>query len=351
MAEDRVDPVLLAAVAAAGLLAASFARSDSKAGAKLHPRSPRPAGTLPADAPKAADVGSLPGDPASSRAPREPGWWPLLKRVYNGFMDDRIMTEAAGVTFYALLALFPAIATLVSLFGFFADPVVVGEQLQAAAGIIPSGGLDLIEAQVKALTANGRTALGWGVVVGILTSLWTANQGIKSLFDALNVVFHRRETRSYVMRTALSLGLTLSGILFIVFAIFGVVAVPIVLNFVGFGSWAAVLLQVARWPVLMVILAAFLAVIYTYGPDRHHPVWKWLSWGSGLSAVMWVLGSVGFSYYVENFGSYNKTYGALGAVIGFMTWIWISMMVVLLGAEFNADLEQMGPDPALSQKA
>ncbi len=347
MAEDRFgDPVLLAAVAAAGLLAASFARSsDGRTPAKA--RKPRQGEPIVPRRP--GDVGAVVGDPKPSRAPREPGWWPVLKRVSNGFLDDRIMTEAAGVTFYALLALFPAIATLVSLYGLFADPAVVGQQLQAAAGIIPGGGLDLIETQVKALTANGRTALGWGVALGFFTSLWTANQGIKALFDALNVVFHRRETRSYVRLTLISLGLTFSSIVFILVAMVGVVALPIVLNFVGFGAWADVLLRLARWPLLMAMLGVFLAVIYTYGPDRHHPVWKWVTWGSAFAAVTWVIGSAAFSYYVSNFGSYNKTYGSLGAVIGFMTWIWISMMIVLLGAELNADLEQMEPDPKQKQ--
>ena len=335
MADDRSgEPILLAAIAAASLLVASFVRSSPKPAAR------RSGGASSASRPrvKAESDGKDTG-------PREPGLWPILKRVATGFMDDRIMTEAAGVTFYALLALFPAIATLVSLYGLFADPVTVGEQLQAMAGVVPGGGLDIIEAQVKALTANGRTALGWGVALGFATSLWSANQGIKSLFDALNVVFHRRETRSYVRLTVICLGLTLSGILFIVVAMAAVVAVPVVLNFVGFESWADTLLRLARWPVLMVMLGAFLAVIYTYGPDRKRPVWRWVTWGSAFSAIFWVLASAGFSYYVANFGSYNKTYGALGAVIGFMTWIWISMMIVLLGAELNADLELMEPNP------
>ena len=229
MADDRGEPVLLAAIAAAGLLAASFAWSPAKPASVGQEVAPPKSGREGPAAPKAS---------SSDTHPQARGAWPVMKRVFAGFNDDRIMTEAAGVTFYALLALFPAIATLVSLYGFFADPATVAQQLQGAAGIIPGGGLDIIETQVKSLTANGRTALGWGVLIGLLTSLWSANQGIKSMCDALNVVYHKKETRGYIKLTMISLGLTLSGIMFLLVAMVAVVAIPVALNFVGFGSWA-----------------------------------------------------------------------------------------------------------------
>ena len=364
MAGQRpADPILLAAVAAAGLVVAIFTWSrrarvtqrqfDAQdvarpsADAEPHPGGSagnRSAGDPPGRAAAVARPGAGPAfdeGPKAKSSVRGKGVWQITQRVYAGFMSDRIMTEAAGVTFYALLALFPAIATLVSLYGFFADPSVVAQQLQAASGVIPSGGLDIIEAQVKALTANGRTALGWGVLIGLLTSLWSANQGIRSLCDALNVVYHAEETRSYIKRTLESLALTVTGIVFIALAMAAVVIAPIVLTFVGFGGLLDGLLKVARWPALLLMLALFLAVIYSYGPDRKRPRWKWVTWGSCFAAILWMIGSVGFSYYVQNFGSYNKTYGALGAIIGFMTWIWISMMIVLIGAELNSDLEQL----------
>ncbi len=336
MAQDSgPSTALLVTLAAVGLLSATYggAREDSPV-----PSSPR----APVQDDGKRGVSPHPAGKDANSPTQIPamGWWTVLKRVFAGFNDDRLMTEAAGVTFYTLLAIFPAIATLVSLYGFFADPAVVNDQLQSLSGIIPGGGMDIISAQVKSLTSNGRQALGIGVLIGLLTSMWSSNQGMKGLFDALNVVYHEKEKRGFVTRTAITLGFTIGAIVFILLAMSAIVVVPIVLNFFGFGDWTTALLAAARWPVLMVLLAVFLAVIYRYGPSRTYAKWRWVSWGSGFAAVTWLLASIGFSYYVANFGSYNKTYGSLGAAIGFMTWIWISTIIVLLGGELNAELEQ-----------
>ncbi len=334
MAKDSgPSTVVLVTLAAIGLLTASF-------GGEKAARATSSNGPQPGDG-KAAVQGSGAGREANSplEIPAR-GWWTVAKRVFTGFNDDRLMTEAAGVTFYTLLAIFPAVATLVSLYGLFADPVSVNDQLKSIEGVVPGGGLDIISAQVKALTSNGRQALGFGLVIGVLTSLWSSNQGIKGLFDALNVVYHEKEKRGFVWRTVITLGFTLGAIVFILLAMAGVVVVPAILAFVGFGDWATTLLAAARWPVLMVVLALFLSLIYRFGPSRTQARWQWVSYGSAFAAITWLVASLGFSYYVSNFGSYNKTYGSLGAAIGFMTWIWISTMIVLLGGELNAEMEQ-----------
>ncbi len=348
--EEGPSAVLLLTLATAGLLMEGYRRARG---------TPSGLARLPlAEAGRKTPDGRLPGWTASSPAQVPPrGWWAVIKRVANAFNDDRLMTEAAGVTFYTLLAIFPALATLVSIYGLFADPVAVNDHLRAIGGVIPGGGLDIIEQQLKSLTSGGRHALGVGVGVGLVTSLWTSNQGIKALFDALNVAYHEKEKRGFIWRTCITLGFTLGGIVFIVLAMAGIVVVPIVLNLLGLGSWGATLIAAARWPVLMVALGLFLSVIYRFGPSRTKAQWKWVSAGSAFAAVAWLLASVGFSYYVANFGSYNKTYGSLGAAIGFMTWIWISAMIVLLGGELNAELEQqtgedttVGPPRAIGQR-
>jgi|SRR5271166_2566885 len=268
------------------------------------------------------------------------GWWSVLKRVVAGFNADRLMTEAAGVTFYSLLAVFPAMATLVSLYGLVADPLAVNDQLEYLKGVVPSGGLDIIRDELRSLTANGTRALGFGFIIGFVTSLWSANQGVKALFDALNIVYHEKEKRGYVRFTGLCLLFTLGAILFIVTAIISIAIVPLALEYLGLKAGSAGLIAIGRWPVLMAVLTFLLALIYRYGPNRQHARWQWVSWGSAFAAVTWLIASIAFSYYVANFGSYNKTYGSLGAVIGFMTWIWISTIIVLLGAELNAELER-----------
>ena len=273
------------------------------------------------------------------------GWWDIAKRVFTQFGEHRIMTEAAGVTFYALLALFPALAALVSLFGLVANPQIVADQLNSASGFVPGGGIDILHDQIKQLTSASGGALSFAAIGGLLFALWSANGGTKSIFDALNVVYDEKEKRGFVRRTLVSLALTVSMLVFIILAMAAVVALPIALKFVGLSAVSEILIRVARWPVLMVIISLLLAVLYRYGPSRTKARWRWVTWGGALAAVIWVIVSIAFSYYVSNFGNYNKTYGSLGAAIGFLTWIWISSMVVLIGAEVDAEMEhQTGHD-------
>jgi membrane protein len=250
------------------------------------------------------------------------------------------MTEAAGVTFYVLLALFPAIASFISIYSLFANPASLTDQLQRLGGLIPGGGVDIIKTQVTALVANGQKALGFGAALGLATSLWSANAGMKSLFGALNVVYHEHEKRSFVRFTLTAFAFTLGAIVFVIIALLAVVAVPVILNVVGMSSVTEMLLRFMRWPFMLATLTMALALSYRYGPSRNKARWQWVSWGGATAAILWIVASLAFSYYVAHFGNYNKTYGALGAVIGFMTWIWISAIVVLMGAELNAELEQ-----------
>ncbi|MBX6375830.1 MAG: YihY/virulence factor BrkB family protein [Acetobacteraceae bacterium] len=300
--------------------------------------------TAPADAPSA---GSVRGDPDDNRGRRADGpseipargWWDVLLRVFRSISEDRVLTEAAGVTFYALLAIFPAIGALVSLYGLFADPVTVERQVDMLAGFMPGGGLEILREQLHRVASGGSTKLGLSFVMGLALSLWSANQGTKAMFGALNIVYDEKEKRGFFRLNLTSLAVTLGGILFILLTLGAVVALPVALQFIGLPSRLDSLLHLARWPLLLVGVALMLAVLYRFGPSREKPRWQWVSWGSALAAVAWIAGSAAFSWYVENFGSYNKTYGSLGAVIGFMTWIWLSAAVVLIGGELNAELE------------
>jgi membrane protein len=282
-----------------------------------------------------------PGDEAASPLdiPRR-GWVQIGKRVLVRVGEDRVLAEAAAVTFYSLLALFPALAALISLYGLVADPATIENHLSLAAGLVPGGGMQIVTQQLHSLAAAGHGALGTGAVAGILFSLWSASAGMRAIFDSLNAVYEQKETRGFVHRVLLSLAFTLGGLLFVVLAVAGVVAVPIVLDYAGLGSSTDTLLSVLRWPVLLLAVAFMLGMIYRFGPSRPRAKWRWVSAGGGLAALAWVLASAGFSYYAANFGSYNKTYGSLGAAVGFMTWIWISTIIMLVGAELNAEIER-----------
>jgi membrane protein len=267
------------------------------------------------------------------------GWKDILWRTYEEFNKDRIMLLAAGVTYYALFALFPAIAALVSIYGLFADPVSIQNHLNALSGVLPGGALDIIREQVTRIASQGGGTLGLSFVIGLAISLWSANAGMKAVLDALNIVYDEEEKRSFIKLNLISLAFTLGAIGFLLIAIGAVIVLPIILKFIGLGSAGEWLLAVARWPALLACVVFGLAVLYRYGPSRDKAEWRWVTPGGIVAAVLWLAVSMLFSWYVSNFGSYNATYGSLGAVIGFMTWIWLSSIVVLMGAEINAEME------------
>ncbi len=324
---DKPSPALVAAIGAAGLVAAAFQRGRPD----LTPVPLRPGRRRPRDG-----AGRDANSPAEIPAR---GWWQVLKRTACQANEDRLLTEAAGVTFFTLLALFPGIAALVSLYGLFADPTTIWRHFAVLDGLVPGGGMDVLKDQVQRIAEKGPATLGLSLALSLGTSLWSANAAIKALFDALNVVFEEKETRSFVRLTAETLGFTFASLLFVLLAIAAVVALPVALSLVGIGAQADMLLRLARWPLLLLTMTVFLACMYRFGPDRRQAKWRWVTWGGGIASLLWVAVSGAFSFYVAQFGNYNATYGSLGAVIGFMTWIWLSSAVVLVGAELDAELE------------
>jgi membrane protein len=261
-------------------------------------------------------------------------------RVLEGFQSDRVMLVAAGVTFYALLALFPATAAVVSLYGLFTDASIITNHLGLLSGFLPVGAVEVIGDQVKLLTAQGQGTLGFAFVGTLALSLWGANAATKAIFDALNIIYKEREKRSFIQLTLRSLAFTLGGLVLVLLAIGGIVIVPVAFKVIGIpeGS-AASLLSLLRWPLLFAAILFALACLYRFGPSRERPQWRWVTWGSAIAAGIWMVGSLLLSWYVANFGSYNATYGSLGAIIGFLVWMWLSTIVVLAGAQINAESE------------
>ena len=267
------------------------------------------------------------------------GWWDILLRIYRNFSEHRILALAAGITYYCLLAIFPAMAALVAIYGLFSDPGAISSHLDQVSGVLPQGAIDVARDQLTRIASKGAQTLGWTFLIGLAVSLWSANAAMKSLFDTLNIVYGETEKRGLIKLNAVSLSYTLGGILFVVLAIAAVVVLPILLNYLGLSQAADLMLRIARWPALFVIIALALSLIYRNGPSREAPRWRWITWGSGLATILWLLASGLFSWFTANFGTYNETYGSLGAVIGFMVWIWISAITILLGGELNAEME------------
>jgi membrane protein len=275
---------------------------------------------------------------APSEIPKK-GWKDIFWRIYRNVPEHRIVSIAAGVAFYVLLAIFPAIAALVALYGLFADPSTISRDLDGLSGILPGGATDVIGEQLTRLTAQPNGTLGLAFIAGLAVSLWSANAGMKALVDALNIVYGEKEKRSFIKLNAVSLLFTFGALVFSILALGAIAVLPFVLDHLGLATATQWLVRFGKWPVLFVLVALIMAVVYRYGPSRERAQWRWISWGSALAAVAWLIMSLLFSWYAAKFGSYNKTYGSLGAAIGFMTWIWLSSIVILLGAELDAEME------------
>lgn len=279
------------------------------------------------------------GRSASSPAEIPPaGWRDVLLRVYHNISEHRVLAIGAGVTFYALLALFPALAAFVSLFGLFAAPATVLSELQQWRGVLPAGAIEVIGDQVQRIASSGERTLGVAFFISLAAALWSANAGMKAIFDALNIVYEEPEKRGFLALNAVSLLFTAGSILLLLAVMGAVVLVPILLAHMPDGTGALVV-WLGRWPVMFLVVAFALGVLYRYGPSRENARWRWLSVGGVFATAGWLAASMAFSWYAANFGSYNETYGSLGAVIGFMSWIWISVVVILVGAELNAESE------------
>ena len=277
---------------------------------------------------------------------KDQDWFGIVHRTYDSISDDRVLAVAAGVTFYALLAIFPAIGAGVSIYGLFADAATIGANLGQLSTLLPGGAIDIIGDQIKRLTEAGSGALSLSFIFGLGISLWGANAGVKAIFDALNVAYGAKEERGFFRLNLVSLGFTIGAIIFALLAVATIVALPIVLNYVGLAAPVEAMLRYGRWPIIWMIVALFLAVLYRFGPTVSvNPKWRWITWGSASASLLWLIASVLFSWYAANFGNYNKTYGSLGAAIGLMTWMWMSATVIIIGAELNSEIEKAAGEP------
>jgi membrane protein len=342
---SRSFPTVVAALA--GFAAAAGALRLGRAlRAKEPPPARPPLGAVrAADEPRALQVQRA-AEPGRGRHATTPtripwrGWKDILWRICEQISADRLFLIAGGVVFYQLLAIVPAITALVSLYGLFASPATINAQLGFLADVMPASGYQLISDQIVRIAGHSEGKLTLAFVIGLGVALWSANAGMKAIFDALNIVYDEDEKRSFVTLNLISLAFTLAAIVGFMLILGAVVIVPLTLTFIGVAAQQqAALLLLLRWPVLFALVMLALSVLYRYGPSREHAKWRWVSAGSAFAAVTWIAVSLMFSWYLSKFADYNATYGSLGAVIGLMMWMWISTAVVLVGAELNSEIE------------
>lgn len=263
------------------------------------------------------------------------GWKDVIWRSYREITHDRLTAVAGSVTFYSLLAIFPALGVFVSIYGLVADVRAVQEQMMQLSLVFPAEVVRLMGDQMMRLATERSANLSLAFLVSLVISIWSANAGMKALFDGLNIAYDEVEKRNFFYRTALTYAFTFAFLLFVCAVTAIMVAAPIALRAAGLPEW----LLAARWGVLFAVVATAFSVAYRYGPCRRRAKWRWVAWGAASAAFVWMAGSAGFSFYVNNIARLQVTYGSLGAVIGFMLWVWLSVMIILMGAELNAEIE------------
>lgn len=267
------------------------------------------------------------------------GWKDILWRLYHEINEDRVMLIAAGVTYYMLLALVPALSVFVSLYGIFNDRATVSQHLSLLIGVVPGGGIDILRDQLTRLTSTPNATLSVTLVVSLLIALWSASSGIKALFDAMNIAYDEVEKRSFFVINLLALAFTVGAALAAIVFLGVVVLMPVLFNIFYLGKGFEWLIQGLSYLLMIVLMFAGVGALYRWGPSREQARWRWITPGAILTVVVTALVSVLFSWYAASFGNYNATYGSLGALVGLLTWMWLSITILLIGAELNSEAE------------
>ncbi len=267
------------------------------------------------------------------------GWQDIFWRTYQQMGDNRLFALAAGVVFYGLLALFPALAAFVSLYGLFAKTSSISDQLSLVGGLLPDAAIGIVRDQIARLVMKGDAKLSFDFIAAFCIALWSANAGTKAIIDALNVIYEEKEKRGFIRLNLVSLGFTLAGLVALALALGGIVLLPRFLTYLGLDGWTEIFLSLVRWPTLLLAMILCLSVIYRFGPSRREPRWQWISVGSVAASVVSLVTSALLSWYFLHLADYDAAYGSLGAVIGTMLWLWALAVVVLLGAQINSEIE------------
>lgn len=267
------------------------------------------------------------------------GWWDITRRVWRQAKDDKLTLVTAGVSFYFLLALFPALGALISIYGLFVAPEEVGRHFSDMLIILPADTHQLVLTQIQHFVSKSETTLSLGAISSTLLAVWSTSKGAQAIIIACNIAYKEQRTRSFFKQLLVRIFFTVAAIGFILLALAVIALLPVAVDLMGLNQYQDWLLKVIFWPLLLVFFNTTLIAIYRYGPTRKHAKWRWITPGSTLSTCLWFTASGLFSFYLANFGSYDETYGSLGGVVILLMWLYLSAFIILLGAKFNAALE------------
>lgn len=266
------------------------------------------------------------------------GWKEILLKVKDGFTDDNVTIVSAGVAFYSFLAIFPALTALISIYGLAFNPDQIQDQIMQLASVMPDEALSILEQQLESFQSNSGKTLGWGVAIGIILSLWSANKGTTSLFTGLDIAYGLKNNRGFIRQNALSLLFTLGAIIVVILSMIMIVAFPAFVGYFGLPSLVENLISWLRWVLLAGIIIFSFSLVYKYAPARPVPRGRWVRVGATVATFLWLIASWGFSFYVSNFGNYGEVYGSISAVVVLLMWLFITSLIILLGAEINSEI-------------
>jgi membrane protein len=276
------------------------------------------------------------------QAPARPGKFKILKQAWAAAKEDRLPLVAAGVAFYAFLSIVPTLIAVVLIYGLVSDPSQVADQVETYASALPTSAQELLTEQMTTLAEAPRQSLGIGLVIALVVAVWSASNGTSNMIMAVNHAYGGEQERGFVKRRAMGLLFTLGAIVFVLVAVALVAALPAIVDALELPGWVSIVVQVARWIVLLLAVVTALSVLYRWAPEHGSGRWKWFSFGAIVATLIWVAVSVGFSIYVDNFGNYAQTYGSLAGVVVLLLWLWLSAYAALFGAEINAVSESYG---------
>lgn len=279
------------------------------------------------------------------------GWWDIGRRTIARSGKNGILLVAAGVTFYGLLAIVPALAAFMTFYGLFFEPGEIERQVQRVSAFMPERLLAIVRDQLERVTAHERGALRVAFLSSTVISMWSALAAVRAIIRALNIAYEEEERRSFLRLNGLALMFTVGAMVYSSIVLAGVAFAPVVLDAVGLAPMTTILARFARWPVLMALVLVVVAVLYRYAPSRSRPMWRWITWGSGAAVIGWFAFSLIFSWYVSSIRNYDETHGSLGAIVVFMIWMWLSTAIILLGAEMNAEIERQTMQPTTADRA
>lgn len=267
------------------------------------------------------------------------GWKEILKRTFSEIKDDHVQIVSAGIAFYFFLAIFPAIIAAINIYSLILEPAQIREQFMALKEMLPAQAYQIISGILEPMVNQSNNTLGWSLVISTLISLWSANKGMTALFEGLNIAYDEQDDRGFIKKTAITLFYTIGAIILGLISLLVLVFFPAYVDELGLTPGLESMISYARWLVIALLFITGLGLLYKNAPDRDDPKFSWASWGAILSTILWIGGSLLFSWYVNNFGSYDKVYGSFAAVIILMLWLFLTAFIILMGAELNGEME------------